>query len=329
MNKLIYFHGFGSSGEGSTVKTLQELLSDWVVLAPDIPVDPAEALPFLKEFCKKEQPDVIVGTSMGGMYAQQMHGFKRICVNPAFDLPQHKANLYKGIFDFFNPRKNGKTTFTISPEIISHFKEMEARQFDGITDEDRDNVYGLFADKDTTVNCEAIFRQHYQNVVHFHGEHRLNRLVIEEVIVPLAQELVRREARQFETVMKLKPHKLTDELWGFVDENHKIVIDPEYIAVSRFISGVALVRKPNGALYFIDKKGNRVSNEIVPGHFDTLEYEERDPDRLYVAKCFIFNSGEVFVYEEETFLYSGCSSDSFCGYIPFYRSCKEFFDSQK
>lgn len=184
MNKLIYFHGFGSSGEGSTVKTLQELLRDWIVLAPDIPVDPAEALPFLEELCKKEQPDVIVGTSMGGMYAQQIRGFKRICVNPAFDLPQHKDILYEGTFEFFNPRKNGETTFTITSEIISHFEEMEAHQFDGVTDEDRENVYGLFADGDTTVNCEPIFRQHYQNVIHFHGEHRLNRQVIEEVIVP-------------------------------------------------------------------------------------------------------------------------------------------------
>lgn len=41
MNKLIYFHGFGSSGEGGTVKTLKELLPDWTVMAPDIPVDPA------------------------------------------------------------------------------------------------------------------------------------------------------------------------------------------------------------------------------------------------------------------------------------------------
>lgn len=195
MNKLIYFHGFGSSCEGSTVKTLQELLPDWVVLAPDIPVDPAVALPFLEELCKKEQPDVIVGTSMGGMYAQQMRGFKRICVNPAFDLPQHKDILYEGTFDFFNPRKNGETTFTITPEIINHYNEMETHQFDGITDNDRKNVYGLFADNDNTVNCEDIFRQHYQNVIHFHGEHRLNRQVIEEVIVPLAQELVRREYR--------------------------------------------------------------------------------------------------------------------------------------
>ena len=65
MNKLIYFHGFGSSGEGSTVRSLRELLPEWEVLAPDIPVDPAEALPFLRDFCKREQPNVIVGTSIG------------------------------------------------------------------------------------------------------------------------------------------------------------------------------------------------------------------------------------------------------------------------
>lgn len=195
MNKLIYLHGFGSSGEGSTVKMLQELLRDWVVLAPDIPVDPTEALPFLKEFCKKERPNVIVGTSMGGMYAQLLRGIKRICVNPAFDLPQHKDIMYEGTFDFFNPRKNGEITFTITSKIISHFAKMEAHQFDGITDEDRDNVYGLFASNDTTVNCEDIFRKYYKNVIHFRGEHRLNRQVIEEVIVPLIQELVQREYR--------------------------------------------------------------------------------------------------------------------------------------
>ena len=190
MNKLVYFHGFGSSGEGSTVKTLRELLPNWVVSAPDIPVDPAEALPFLKEVCMKEQPDIIVGTSMGGMYAQQMYGFKRVCVNPAFDISQHEDILKVGTFEFFNPRKNGEKTFTITPEIIQHFAEMEAHQFEDITGKDQVNVYGLFADNDTTVNCEDIFRQHYKNVIHFHGEHRLNRQVIEEVLVPLIKEWI-------------------------------------------------------------------------------------------------------------------------------------------
>ena len=189
MSKLIYFHGFGSSGAGSTVNTLRELLPNWTVLAPDIPVDPTEALPFLKEFCKKEQPDVIVGTSMGGLCAQQMRGFKRICINPAFDISRHKDILHEGTYEFLNPRCDGKNTFTITPEIISHFKEMEAHQFDGITDDDRENVYGLFADHDTTVNCEDIFLQHYKNVIHFHGEHRLNRQVIEEVLMPQIKEV--------------------------------------------------------------------------------------------------------------------------------------------
>jgi len=195
MNKLIYFHGFGSSGEGSTVRSLRELLPEWEVLAPDIPVDPAEALPFLRDFCKREQPDVIVGTSMGGMYAQQMRGFKRICINPAFDISTHQDILREGTFEFFNPRKNGEKTFTITPDIIQHFAEMEAHQFDGITDDDREYVFGLFADNDTTVNCEPAFLQYYTNVVHIHGGHRLNREVIQQVIVPLVLELVRREYR--------------------------------------------------------------------------------------------------------------------------------------
>ena len=187
--KIVYFHGFGSSCLSSTVKTLRELLPEFTVIAEDIRINPNYALPKLKDLCEKERPELVVGTSMGGMYAQQMRGFKRICINPAFDLSQHKDILHEGTFEFLNPRRNGETTFDIGPEIISHFEEMEAHQFDGITDEDRENVYGLFADNDTTVNCEDIFRQHYQNVIHFHGEHRLNRQVIEEVLVPLIKEI--------------------------------------------------------------------------------------------------------------------------------------------
>ena len=215
---LLYFHGFGSSGESSTVKTLRELLPDWIVLAPDIPVDPDAALPFLKELSTNLRPEVIVGTSMGGMYAAMMSQnacrhivlnehmgqewgvYKRICINPAFNLSKHRRRLFgirkgngdilkEGDFEFLNPRRDGEKTFAITPEIISHFAEMEAHQFDDITDEDRENVYGLFADNDTTVNCEDIFRQHYKNVIHFHGEHRLNRQVIKGVLVPLIKEI--------------------------------------------------------------------------------------------------------------------------------------------
>ena len=82
----MYLYGFGSSAASGTVKTLRELLPDFDVVAPDIPVDPIEALPFLRGLCMNEVPDVVVGTSVGGMYAQQMRGYNRICVNPAFEM---------------------------------------------------------------------------------------------------------------------------------------------------------------------------------------------------------------------------------------------------
>lgn len=187
--KLIYFHGFGSSAQGSTVQTLRELLPDWTVVAPDIPVDPMDALPFLKDLCRREQPDVVAGTSMGAMYAQQMRGFKRICINPAFYMSKYSKVLMEGTFEFFNPRRDGQQTYTITPEIIGHFADMESHQFDGIPESDKGIVYGLFGDQDTTVNCEEFFLQHYNNVIHFHGEHRLNREVIENTLVPLIKSV--------------------------------------------------------------------------------------------------------------------------------------------
>ena len=54
---LLYFHEFGSSGEGGTVKALRESLPDWIVLAPYIPIHPS--LPFLKELSTNFSPDVI------------------------------------------------------------------------------------------------------------------------------------------------------------------------------------------------------------------------------------------------------------------------------
>ena len=99
--KLIYFHGFGSSAQSGTIRTLREMLPDFEVIAPDIPVDPADALPFLKQLCEDEQPDVVIGTSMGGMYAQQMFGFNRICVNPAFEMSVKSKVLDKRDGSFY------------------------------------------------------------------------------------------------------------------------------------------------------------------------------------------------------------------------------------
>lgn len=188
--KIIYFHGFASSGASGTVQTLRKIMPDIEIIAPDIPVDPQEALPFLKELCRQEQPDLIIGTSMGGMYAQQMRGFKRICVNPAFNMSSLSKVLKTGEHEFLNRRKDSQKTFRITRDIIQHFNQMERQQFKDITPEEQELCWGLFGINDTTVNTYDLFRKHYTQATRFEGEHRLNEKVLRHTVIPLIKEIL-------------------------------------------------------------------------------------------------------------------------------------------
>ena len=155
MKKILYLHGFGSSGASGTVELLRHELWEKtdaahraIVVAPDIPLDPLEAMPMLEELAFDEMPDLIIGTSMGGFYAQQLHGFTRICVNPSFFLSKKYDIIYVGKHKWLNRRKNGETEFHVTKDTIAHFQEAEAHQFDGVTDDDRTLCHGLFGDED-------------------------------------------------------------------------------------------------------------------------------------------------------------------------------------
>lgn len=191
LKTIVYLHGFGSSGQSGTVKHLRKVLPQCNVLAPDIPISPAEALPFLKDYCDKNCPDLIIGTSMGAMYAMQMHKYYRLCVNPALRMSELTDILKPGTFKYFQPTQNGETHFTITEDIIQQFREMEAHLFDGVNDENRLWCWGFFGDKDTTVNCRKEFKQHFApNVETFRGGHRMNNNVLDEIILPFVEDLL-------------------------------------------------------------------------------------------------------------------------------------------
>lgn len=189
--KIIYFHGFGSSHASGTVETLRNILTEDEIVAPDIPVDPAEALPYLLELCRTEQPDLIIGTSMGGMYAQQMRGYKRIIVNPAFNMSTMSKVLKTGEYEFFNGRYDGAKKFKITKDIIQHHNQMERQQFKNIPKDDLQNVWGLFGINDPVVHTYDVFKKHYpaERAIRFEGEHRLNDKVIKKVLLPLVEQI--------------------------------------------------------------------------------------------------------------------------------------------
>ena len=83
---IMYVHGFGSAASTNTVKVLQTLLPKAHVIAEDLPISPAETMELLHTLCDQHKPDLIIGTSMGGMYTEMLRGYDRILVNPAFNM---------------------------------------------------------------------------------------------------------------------------------------------------------------------------------------------------------------------------------------------------
>ena len=190
MKTIVYFHGYGSSSQSSTMKYLAKKMLEYNVIAPDIPIDPEEALPFLKNYCANHKADLIIGTSMGGMYAMQLTDYPRICVNPALHMSRLSDVLMVGTFERFQPTADGMTLFTITEEVIQHFQVMEQHMFDDINSENQSLCWGFFADGDTLVNCKEEFAQHFTQVADFHGEHRMNNAVIRDVIIPAAKRIL-------------------------------------------------------------------------------------------------------------------------------------------
>lgn len=191
--KLIYFHGFASSGASGTVQLLRKMLPSAQIIAPDIPVDPEEALPMLRSLVEAEQPDIIVGTSMGGMYTQQMHGHLRICVNPAFRMSTLSKVLHTGEHRWLNGRKDSAKTFRVTADIITHFNQMERKQFEGITPADKDMCYGLFGINDecvNPVNAYNTFTKYYHHAERIESGHQLNEKVVRKYLLPLLKQLL-------------------------------------------------------------------------------------------------------------------------------------------
>ena len=170
--KIMYVHGFLSSGQSGTVKMLQELMPNATLMAEDIPVHPEEAVEMLHKMQETEKPDLIIGTSMGGMYTEMLRGTDRILVNPAFEMGNTMSSM-TGKQEFQNPRKDGVQELMVTKGLIKEYRDITTQCFQDITPEEQARVYGLFGDKDPVVHTFDIFHEHYPNAIRFHGEHRL------------------------------------------------------------------------------------------------------------------------------------------------------------
>ena len=192
--KLLYFHGFASAGSSGTATHLRNMLYEYgvEVLSPDIPVMPLEALAFLKQLAAEVQPQLVIGTSMGGLYTEQMYGIPRIMVNPSFHMARHLTFQGLGRREFLNKRQDGARDFKVDKAMIDQFREVEKSSFSNVNDEEKALVWGFFGRNDKFVNCQPEFKKAYgtEHFRMFDGEHRLNDIVLKRDIFPLVKQLL-------------------------------------------------------------------------------------------------------------------------------------------
>ena len=210
--KILYVHGFGSSGQSGTVTRIREVLPQATVIAPDLPIHPEEAMALLHEVCEQEQPDLIIGTSMGGMYAEMLYGYDRILVNPALQMGDTmKEHGMIGAQHFSNPRQDGVQDFMVTKALVKEYKEMTEQCFSGMTADEQTRVWGLFGDEYTTVNTFDLFHEHYPTAIRFHGEHRMNDVSFMHSVVPVIRWIDDRQEGRERPIVYIDVRALCDQ----------------------------------------------------------------------------------------------------------------------
>ncbi len=192
--RILFLHGFTSSGECEIATTLRsEFEYSAEVVSPDLPLNPHAAMEMLLELCDSEVFDIIVGSSCGAFYAQQLvrfTGVPAILISPFFIMSEFlKPRI--GIHDYKSPRKDGIQKFEITPELVSSFEEVEQHQFDCYDEFNRRRIWGMFGSMDTLAHFRPLFDKYYQVSFDFDGPHTMTADNVRNDLVTVIKQMLK------------------------------------------------------------------------------------------------------------------------------------------
>lgn len=190
---ILYLHGFASSGNSGTAREIQECLPNCKVISPDLPINPAAALDVIRNIKSNNCIDLVIGTSMGGLFALFCIGRNTIVVNPSFHVSQMMKRRLDGadsvMIPLFKKRENDETEFELTQSIANRYFHLESNVFLQ-RQLDMANVLGIFGIDDDVVDCKDEFLTHSLNIRYFKGGHRLTKEAVEEVVIPSILQMI-------------------------------------------------------------------------------------------------------------------------------------------
>ena len=119
---LLYIHGFASCGVGNKVETLCKHYGAGHVVSPDLPVAPLKAIELLQQLIEQNHFTLLVGSSLGGYYAEFLnarYGIPAVLINPA-------TQPFKGLAGYVGVNTNWCTNepFEWRAEYLEQLKSM-------------------------------------------------------------------------------------------------------------------------------------------------------------------------------------------------------------
>ena len=202
MKKILFLHGFFATGSCPMARALKEAFEGTaVVLTPDLPLHPKEALKEIRSIIDREQPDLLLGNSCGSFLAQMLVpvvGIPALLGNPYFMMTEFLKERI-GEHEYKAPRRDGNQRLVIDEALIEEFAELEAVQFDHCNPYYKDRVWGLFGEQDTLAHFSPLFLEHYNQAFHFPGGHTPTEQEVKTWYAPLAQKMLMEFSANFQS----------------------------------------------------------------------------------------------------------------------------------
>lgn len=185
--RILFLHGFTSSGDCEIARTLTaELEGAAEVAAPDLPLHPSEAMAMLQDLCDDGRFDLIVGSSCGAFYGQQLvrlTGVPAILVSPFLKMTEFLEPRI-GVHQYKSPRADGRQQFVIDTLLIGEFAAMEQHQFDCYDEFNRLRVRGMFGSQDNIAHFRDLFCRYYHTAIDYDGPHTMTAANVRRDLVP-------------------------------------------------------------------------------------------------------------------------------------------------
>lgn len=202
MKKILFLHGFFATGSCPMARALKEAFEGTaVVLTPDLPLHPKEALKEIRSIIDREQPDLLLGNSCGSFLAQMLApvvGIPALLGNPYFMMTEFLKERI-GEHEYKAPRRDGNQRLVIDEALIEEFAELEAVQFDHCNPYYKNRVWGLFGEQDTLAHFSPLFLEHYNQAFHFPGGHTPTEQEVKTWYAPLAQKMLMEFSANFQS----------------------------------------------------------------------------------------------------------------------------------